>query len=122
MLTNDERRFDDPAGLFVAARVADDALVNHVGLADDYRISLTLRRMHLEFDPLPAVSFELPYLERVQRRRSCARIDLGLDAIKTQLREADPLTPPQSQQFGFLSIFGHQRIVYRIVLFATKYF
>jgi hypothetical protein len=51
--------------------------------------------MHAELDALSAVLRERPDLECMQGRRARTRVDLGLDVLEAEFRQADPLAPAE---------------------------
>jgi hypothetical protein len=51
--------------------------------------------MEMKFNELSAVFSVGGYLESVERRSACPGVYFGLDLSNAQLRQADPLSPPQ---------------------------
>jgi hypothetical protein len=66
-----------------------------------------------EADPFYAVPIDYMKIQGMERRRSGAGIDLGLNLFYPEVRKSDPFTPSDDRQPGFFMIhhFGFTLII-----------
>ena len=78
-------RADHEAQLRVTAGVGDLALIEDVGLAVDHARCRFLVRVHAEAHEVASVASDLVDVKGMQARGARPGIDLGLDALDTQV-------------------------------------
>mgnify|MGYP001819360729 CR=1 FL=1 len=86
----------------VAAGVGYNSRIEDICMTGNNGIHVLLQRVHLEFDTITPFLGIGPNGESVQRRGTCAGINLGLDSLDTKAWQADPFAPAE-REYGSIS-------------------
>jgi hypothetical protein len=93
-----DRRADHRSPLDGAVARPHVPPLHELGRADDREREVVLAGMHHEPHERTAGTVEHVDVPGVERRRSGAGVDLGLDCVDAQLGQGDPLAPPDRRQ------------------------